>query len=252
MNKKDLISIVITYYKKKKYLKKTLNSIFNQIYKNFEIILVYDDTKKDDLNYVRNLLKIFKNKKLIINKVNLGVSKSRNIALKNCKGDYIAFIDSDDLWKRNKLSDQITFMKKKSSFFSFTSYEIVDEFENVLKKRIVKKDAEYNVLMSSNFIGLSTVMFHKRILNKVLFPNLKTQEDFCLWLKLLKQNIRLHHYSRILTSWRKTNNSLSSNTVRKIIDAYKLFYIYQNKNFIFAFFSVIVLAYNKLKKNFLN
>ena len=117
MNKKDLISIIITYYKKKKYLKKTLNSIFNQVYKNFEIILVYDDTKKDDLNYVRNLLKIFKNKKLIINKVNLGVSKSRNIALKNCKGDYIAFIDSDDLWKRNKLSEQITFMKKKIIIF---------------------------------------------------------------------------------------------------------------------------------------
>ena len=250
MNKKELVSIIITYYKKKKYLKKTLNSIFNQIYQNFEVILVYDDTKKDDLNFVRNHLKIFKNKKLIINKINRGVSNSRNIALKKCKGDYIAFIDSDDLWKKNKLLYQISFMKKKSSLFSFTSYEVIDEFENILNKRIVKRDAEYNVLLSSNIIGLSTVMFHKKILNKVFFPNLKTQEDFCLWLKLLKQKIKLHHYSKILTSWRKTNNSLSSNTIRKIADAYKLFYIYQNKNFIFAFFSVLVLAYNKLKKNF--
>ena len=104
--------------------------------------------------------------------------------------------------------------------------------------------------MSSNFIGLSTVMIHKKILNKFCFPNLKTQEDFCLWLKLLKQNIKLHHYSKILTSWRKTNNSLSSNTFRKIIDAFKLFYFYQNKNFIFSIFSVIVLAYNKFKKDF--
>ena len=250
MSKKNLVSIIITYYKKKKFLKKTLNSIFNQIYQNFEIILVYDDTRKEDLNFVRNHLKIFKNKKLIINKINLGVSNSRNIALKNCRGDYIEFIDSDDLWKKNKLSDQIAFMKKRSSLFSFTSYEIIDEFENVLNKRIVTRDAEYNKLISSNFIGLSTVMFHKRILNKVFFPNLKTQEDFCLWLKLLKQNIKLHHYSKILTSWRKTNNSLSSNAIRKIIDAYKLFYIYQNKNFIFALFSVIVLAYNKIKKIF--
>lgn len=249
MNKENLISIIITYYEKKKYLKKTLNSILNQIYQNFEIILVYDDTKKEDLSFVRNHLKVFKNKKIIINKFNLGASNSRNIALKNCKGDYIAFIDSDDLWKKNKLIDQITFMKKKSSLFSFTSYEIIDEFENVLKKRIVKRDAEYSTLISSNFIGLSTVMIHKKILNKVFFPNLKTQEDFCLWLDLLKQNIKLHHYSKILTSWRKTNNSLSSNTIRKIIDAYKLFYIHQNKNFIFSFFSVIILAYNKLKKN---
>ena len=117
MSKKSLISIIVTYYKKKKYLKKTLNSIYNQTYQNFEIILVYDDTKKDDLNFVRNHLKIFKNKKLIINRFNLGVSKSRNIALKNCKGDYIAFIDADDIWKKNKLLDQINFMKKNHQIF---------------------------------------------------------------------------------------------------------------------------------------
>ena len=151
MNKKELVSIIITYYKKKKYLKKTLNSIFNQIYQNFEVILVYDDTKKDDLNFVRNHLKIFKNKKLIINKINRGVSNSRNIALKKCKGDYIAFIDSDDLWKKNKLLYQISFMKKKSSLFSFTSYEVIDEFENILTKCCLEYLARKNILFMVNF-----------------------------------------------------------------------------------------------------
>ena len=248
MSKDNLISIIITFYKKKNFLKKTLNSIIKQSYQNFEIIFVYDDENKDDLEYVIKNLKIFKKKKLIINKFNLGVSKSRNIALKHCAGDYVAFIDADDVWKKNKLFEQINFMKKKSSSFSFTSYEIIDEFDNVIAKRIVNRDAKHKNLMKSNIIGLSTVMVHKKILSKILFPNLKTQEDFCLWLKLLRKNIKLHHISKILSSWRITKKSLSSNVFRKLIDAFKLFYIYENKNFIFSVFSILVLSYNKLKK----
>ena len=248
MNKQNLISIIITFYKKKKYIKKTLSSISNQSYQNFEIIFVYDDKKKDDLNYVKKNLKIFKKKKLIINKSNFGVSKSRNLALKHCNGQYIAFIDADDIWKKNKLFEQINFMKKKSSSFCFTSYEVIDEFDNFINNRVTNKDARYEILIKSNFIGLSTVMIHKKILPKIVFPNLKTQEDFCLWLKLLRQNVKLHNFSKILSSWRKTKNSLSSNIIRKVIDAFKLFYLYENKNLIFSIFSVLVLSYNKLKK----
>ena len=106
MKKKPLISIIISYYKKKVFLKKTINSILSQTYKNYELIFVYDDEDKKDLIYVKKLLSKFKKKKLIINNKNLGVAKSRNIAIKFSKGLYLAFIDSDDLWKNKKLSDQ--------------------------------------------------------------------------------------------------------------------------------------------------
>ena len=248
MNKKNFVSIIITYYKKKKYLAKTLKSISDQSFKNFEIIFVYDDKDKNDLKFVKKKIKRFKKKKLIINKINLGVSKSRNLALKYCKGDFISFIDADDIWKKNKLFEQIKFMKKKTSLFCFTSYEVIDEFDNVLSLRRVDSDASYETLSKSNYIGLSTVLVHKKIAPKIRFPNLQTQEDLCLWLKLLKQNVKLHHYSKILSSWRKTENSLSSKTTRKLVDAFKLFYIYENKNFIFSIFSVLVLSYNKLLK----
>ena len=100
MKKKPLISIVITYYKKKDFIKKTLESILNQTYKNYEVIFVYDQEEKKDLEFIKKLLLKFKNLKLIINKKNFGVSKSRNIAIKHVKGKYLAFIDSDDLWKK--------------------------------------------------------------------------------------------------------------------------------------------------------
>ena len=127
MNKEPLVSVIITYYKKKPFLKKTLKSILNQTYKNYEIIFVFDDEDKNDLKFVKQNLLKFKKKKLIINNKNLGVAKSRNLALKNSNGSYVAFIDSDDIWKKKKLSKQIKFMKRNSCDFSFTSYSIIDE-----------------------------------------------------------------------------------------------------------------------------
>ena len=250
MKKKTLISIIITYYKKKTFLKKTIQSILNQSYKNYELIFVYDDEDKKDVKFINNTLRKIKRKQILINKKNLGVAKSRNIAIKKSKGSYLAFIDSDDIWKKNKLLIQLNFMKKNSCHFSFTSYGIINEKNYLIGTRKVILDANYNNLYNSNFIGLNTVMIHRKLVKKIIFPNLKTQEDFALWLKLARQGFELKHLKQTLSFWRKTKNSLSANVFQKLIDAFKLYYIYEKKNLIFSIYSVIILSYNKLIRSF--
>ena len=250
MKKKPLISVIISYYRKKKFIKKTLNSILNQTYKNYEVIFVFDEENSFDIKYVKSLLSKFKKKKIIINKNNLGVAKSRNIAIKHSKRKYLAFIDADDIWKKNKLLNQLNFMEKNSYHFSFTSYAIINETGKILKERKVNHDADYTNLYKSNSIGLNTVMLNKKVLKKLYFPNLTTQEDLALWLMIAKNGFILKHFNPTLSYWRKSKNSLSSNTVNKLRDAFKLYYIYEKKNFIFSIYSVIVLSYNKLIKNF--
>ena len=249
-NNNILVSIVITYFKKKKFLIKTLNSIRKQNHKNYEIIFVYDDPNFSDLSFVRKCLQNFKKKKLIINSKNLGVAKSRNKAIKFCKGTYLSFIDADDIWKKNKLSYQINQMKKNLSLFSFTSFGVINSQGIILGKRVVKKDGNYEDLYKSNFIGLSTVMIHQKLYKRISFPILKTQEDFGLWLKIAKDGYKLYHIKKILSYWRDSPNSLSSNVIRKLVDAFNLYYIYENKNFVFSIYSVLVLSLNKLKKIF--
>ena len=248
MKKKPYISVIITYFNKRRFIKKTLDSIFFQSFKNYELIFVYDDSNYEDLKYIKPYLKAFKNTKIIINKKNLGVARSRNKALAKCKGNYIAFIDSDDTWKKTKLMKQLKFMKKKSSNFSFTSYNVIDEQNKFIKKIIVTMDPTYEKLQKKNIIGLSTVMINRIIIKDINFPNLKTQEDFALWLSLIKKGHKLSHINDSLSSWRKCNDSLSSNNLQKIIDAFKLYYIHQNKNLLLSIYSVIVLGYNKLFK----
>ena len=110
-------SIIIPYYKKKLFIKQTITSILNQTFKNFEVLIIYDDEDKSELFFLKELIKKDKRFKLILNKKNLGAGESRNKGIKNAKGKYICFIDADDLWDKNKLKLQINFMRKKILYF---------------------------------------------------------------------------------------------------------------------------------------
>ena len=130
MRQNPLISIVLTYYKKREYISRTLQSILLQNYKNFELIFVYDDSDLKDYKYIKKILIKFKKKKVLFNRKNLGVSQSINKALKICKGKYIAFIDADDIWIKSKLRKQLKIMQKKLLNFSLTSYNIINNQNN--------------------------------------------------------------------------------------------------------------------------
>ena len=117
MNK--LISVIIPYYKKRQYIKATLNSVVNQSYKNLEIIIIYDDKDKKDLKYLQSITIKEKRVKFVVNLKNIGVGKSRNKGMKICKGEYIAFVDADDVWHKKKIESQVNFMIKKNFDFTY-------------------------------------------------------------------------------------------------------------------------------------
>ena len=246
---KDLVSIIIPYYKKKKYILKTINSILNQSYNHFEIIIVYDDENLFDLNYLEELFKSHKKIRILKNSQTIGAGFSRNRGIENAKGEFIAFIDADDTWKKFKLENQINFMREKNLKFTHTSYEIIDENDNVLGRRISRNFKEVKDLISSCDIGLSTVILKKEIFDsQTKFPNLKTKEDFVLWLKILQKKIFIGSLNETLTSWRKLDSSLSSSATQKIKDAFKVYNYYMKFNFIKSFYYVILLSINFLKK----
>ena len=248
-NSLDLVTVIIPYYRKINYIHECIESVLNQTYQNFEIILIYDDNELDDLEYVKNLASKDDRITLIINKKKLGAGLSRNIGIEFGKGSLLAFIDADDIWKKNKLDMQIKFMKENNLHFSHTSYEIVDKDGIYLKKRKARDFSNVDDLLKSCDIGLSTVIFYKKILDhNIKFPNLKTKEDFVLWLKLLENKIYIGSLDNVLTSWRKLGNSLSSSTFQKLIDAYRVYNHHMNFNFLKSCYYVLCLSLNFLKK----
>ena len=242
-----LVSIIIPYYKKKDYIKKTINSILKQTYKKFEIIIINDEPGELSKNILSFLKKKDSRIKIINNKKNIGAGKSRNKGINIAKGKYIAFIDSDDLWKKNKLLKQIEFMRKKNIEISHTSYEIIDD-DLVTRGTRQAKLMNYKKLIKSCDIGLSTVIIKKSLIKNLRFPNLKTKEDYVLWLEIAKKGKTIHALNTKLTQWRKSKNSLSSSVVRKLTDGYYVYRHHLKFSVIKSLYSLLVLSINFLNK----
>jgi teichuronic acid biosynthesis glycosyltransferase TuaG len=249
MPKKDQISIIIPYYRKRKYFQETIVSILNQTYKNYEVIVIYDDTSKSELEFVKKTLKKIKIKKLIVNNKNYGAGLSRNRGILKARGTYIAFCDADDIWKRNKLDTQLKFMLKSNLEISHTNYFIINEKSKIVGKFNTSKKLNYTDLLKSCDIGLSTVILKKKIFYNNKFSKLKTKEDYLLWLKITKKIKFIYGLNQYLSSWRENKNSLSSSIIQKLLDAYRLYRLHLNYSFIFSiFFTLRLSLYAIIKK----
>jgi teichuronic acid biosynthesis glycosyltransferase TuaG len=243
------VSIVIPYYKKKKYFKKTITSILNQSFKNFEIIIVFDEGRNENLGFIKQILKKDKRIKLIVNTKNLGAGVSRNIGIQQSKGKFIAFIDADDIWHKDKLKKQLKYMQSIKSVASHTSYQIINENGKVLSERTAKK-LNYKNLLNSCDIGLSTVIIKKNLFKKnTLFPNLKTKEDYVLWLNLSKKGIIFEAVKKNLAKWRSSKLSLSSSTIQKFKDAYLVYSRYEKLGVLISLYRVLILSVSYIKKS---
>ena len=242
-----LVSVIMPYYKKIDYVEKSIDSVLSQSYQDLELIIVYDDENKKDLSYLKKIEKENKKIKIIENPKNLGAGQSRNIGVKYSTGDVISFIDSDDYWFKEKLSKQINFMEKNNLDFVFCDY-IKKKNKKETSVICAKNVLDYNDLLKSCDIGLSTVLIKKKIIPENFFPILQTKEDYVAWLKLAKKETKIHKLDEILVIWNKTKNSLSSNIFQKISDGYKVYRIYEKFNIVTSIFYLIRLALNSLKK----
>ena len=246
----DLVSVIIPYYKKRNFIKETIVSVTNQSYDYLEILIVYDDTNLNDLEFLQEISKQDNRIRIINNNQRLGAGPSRNKGIEQSKGKYIAFIDSDDTWAPDKLRDQIAFMKKNKYQISHTSYFIIDEKKKIISQRKARDLLSINEILKSCDIGLSTVIIEKQVIIKTStkFPQLVTKEDFVFWLTLLKKNYKFYAYDSNLTNWTDSKNSLSSSTIQKLFDGFKVYNHYMNFNIIKSLYYLICLSLNYLKK----
>ena len=245
---RNRISIIIPYYRKKKYFQETIKSILNQTYKNYEVIVVYDDTCLDDLDFVKNSLKKIKIKKLIINNKNYGAGVSRNRGILKARGTYLAFCDADDIWKKDKLNTQLKFMLKNNLEISYTNYFVINEESKIIGKFNTSRKLNYNDLLKSCDIGLSTIILNKKFFYNNKFSKLKTKEDYLLWLKITKKIKFIYGLNQYLTLWRENKNSLSSSVTQKLLDAYRLYRAHLNYSFIFSILFTLRLAFYAIIK----
>ncbi len=245
-----LVSVIIPYFNKKEYILESIESVLKQTFSNFEIIIIYDDIKLDDYHFLKNNFKDFKNIKIVKNSKNFGAGISRNVGIENSTGEFIAFLDADDLWLPTKLEKQIKFLNENQYEFTFCNYKKKFLNKKLIEVKASKDMLNYNDLLNSCEIGLSTVILKKKIIEKNLFPNLKTQEDYTAWLKITKKNINAYNSGETLVIWNEVKGSLSSNLLQKISDGFKVYYIYEKFNLLKSFYFLLRLSLYSFKRKF--
>ena len=247
--KNELISIVLPAYNSSKYISITIDSVLNQDYSNWELIIT-DDCSTDN---TLNILKEYANKderiKIYKLKVNAGAAKARNNSLKYCNSKFISFIDSDDTWNYNKLTYQFNFMKKTSSPISFTSYKLVNEIGEDLNQIIkTKKRVNYNSYLKNTIIGMSTSMVNTAITGPLLFKNIRTRQDTYLWITLLRKGFIAYGIEKSLASYRVRNDSISSNKIKAAKQVWRLYFIFEDLGFLKSSYYFCFYIFNAIKK----
>jgi teichuronic acid biosynthesis glycosyltransferase TuaG len=252
----SLVTIIIPYKNNLKYLFSALRSVFFQTYKKFKIIIIYDDQDTSDLFHIKKFIsnKTIKQKfsvQIIVNRKNLGAGLSRNIGIRFSKSKFIAFLDSDDVWNKNKLKLQLRFMDKYRIPISHTSYNVINELGKKISERKAKKKLYLKNLLNSCDIGLSTVMIDFKFLkkNNLKFPAIKTKEDYILWLQILQKISFIRGINIKLTNYRKRKKSLSSNKMTSIINGYRVYKDYMKMGYLESFYRLLILSLNSLRKN---
>ncbi len=229
-NNEPVVSVIIPCYNAEKLVGYTLDSVIKQTYRNIEIICVNDCSNDETLRVLEEYAKKDSRIKVLNNTKNLGVAETRNNALKIAIGDYIAFIDSDDVWHLDKLEKQIKFMLANNYKLTYTSVEFIDDNGSLTGKVFnVPKDVSYKQLLKQNVITLSSAVVAKDILKDRLFHDDQLHEDFILWLELLKDEIeKAYALTEMLTDYRLTAGSKSRNkwkSLRMTYKTYKYFHI---------------------------
>lgn len=246
---KDLVSIIMPLYNGKVFLKKTLDSIVNQDYKTIELIIVDDCSSDNPIEVIEQ----YKNQILITYvklETNSGAAVARNIALKMALGEYVAFLDSDDIWYPNKLKKQIEIMKKNNQSFCFTAIEMIDEEDKVIKnKRPIREKVDYKFLLKNTMIATSSVVIDISKVGEFTMPLLRSGQDYATWLMILRNGIVAYGINEVLVSYRKRSQSLSSQKFKNFKKVWNIQTNYEKINPFSAAFNTICYAVNAWRKH---
>lgn len=246
---KDNVDIILPAYNCQDYILQTIKSIFKQSYKDWRLIIINDCSTDNTKNVLNKIFSdsIYKKKILMFhNKKNFGQAYSRNFALKKIKAKYVAFIDSDDLWKKNKLRDQITFMRRNNYEFTYTNYFIFNK--NIKKLIVVPSFFSFNKFINNTSIATSTVVVTKKLIGNIKFNILKLCEDYAFKCQLLKKAKFAHGLNKANCFYRLRRTSLQSNRLKVFFYVWLINKKINKINFLRNFISLLFISLNSIKK----
>lgn len=223
-NLQGLVSVIMPAYNSEKFIEESIKSVKQQTYKHWELLIIDDCSSDGTISLVEKILKEDTRIKLIRNEKNIGVSETRNKGIELAEGEWIAFLDSDDIWEPKKLEVQLKDLENNRGDFSFTGSSFINEigipFKGLFK---VPKKSTFNSLKYHNVISCSSVVIKKAKMLNVKMKNDDFHEDYAAWLEILKSGVEARGINEPLLIYRISKNSKSGNKFKTLKMTYKVY-----------------------------
>ena len=249
MNNENMISIVMPSFNVGGMIIESINSVLNQTYNKWELLIIDDFSSDNTLSFVEEFAKQdFRIRYFSTNQNTGSPSQPRNIGIEQAKGDYIAFLDSDDIWLPNKLEEQLTFMQKHGYDFVYSNYEKMS-WDGKREQRIVKvkESASYKDILKTNEIPCLTVLLSRELLNDVRFKSVPDEDCVC-WLDILKKGYKAYNTGKVHAVYREAKQSRSSNKFKMFKERWYILREIEKVSFVPAVYYLTIYAFRGLAK----
>lgn len=233
----NLVSIITPTFNSEKYIEKTIKSVQNQTYQDWEMIIVDDFSTDKTCAIVKEISKDDRRIRLFEQNRNTGAAMARNRALSSCLGRFIAYLDADDIWMQDKLEKQVKFMLQNGYGFTCVSYEVIDDIGNSLNKYIhMLPKTDYIGFLTNNLLQTVGIMVDTSIIDKkyLVMPDMRRRQDAATWLQILKAGYKCYGLNEILAKYRRAEASLSSNKIKAIKGVWHLYRKTENLSLFFS------------------
>lgn len=229
-----LVSIVMPSYNTGRFIAETIESVLAQTYPQWELLIV-DDCSTDNTDDIVNKYLDDERIRYIKNSTNSGAAVSRNRALREVKGKWIAFLDSDDLWSPDKLEKQIRFMENNGYHFSYTNYIEIDESSQPLGRMVTgPKRITKNGMYRYCWMGCLTVMYDAETVGLIQIEDIKKNNDYAMWLKVCRKS-NCYLLNENLAHYRRRSGSISNHSYTSLVKwHYRLFHDAEKKNILIS------------------
>lgn len=248
MNGKPLVSVITPSYNAQKYIQDTIESVRNQTFQDWELVIADDCSTDRTRQIIEEAMKEDARIRGIFLQENGGAAIARNTALKSATGRYVAFLDSDDQWKPDKLERQLEFTRTNGYAFTFTGYDQIAEDGNFINSIEVPEVVSYDDMLKNTIIGCLTVMLDREQVGDIQMPEIRTRQDLATWLSVLKRGFNAYGMNESLAIYRIVENSISRNKWKA---AQKTWFVYreiEQLNLLKASWCFFHYAKNAIKK----
>ena len=246
----ELVSIITPVYNNSEFIEQTIKSVQKQTYKNWEMIIVDDCSTDRTPELIKKISQKDDRIKYIKLENNSGAAIARNKALSESRGRFIAYLDADDLWKKNKIQNQIDFMLAHDYAFVCSNYEKIDVNDKILKQVKIPKEINYKLFLRNTIIQTVGVMIDSRKTGRelLMMPNVRRRQDAATWCQLLKSGFNCYGVPEFLAYYRVVPNSLSSNKIKAMKGTWFLYRKIEKLSLVNACFCFLGYAINAVKK----